>query len=189
MSTLNDRLMKCFAGKSVLGWIFLFFPLALYADAVPSLDPHLEPLRPLLEKTWKGTFKDSKPDKPTVDVARWERALNGKAVRLLHSINDGAYGGETIFIWDEKKQVVSYYYFTTASYMTIGTLTVKDGKFLTSETVAGSGGDVTEVRATCTLQPDGGFHVKSEYMAKDGTWSPGHEVTYREAADAKVVFK
>ena len=158
------------------------------AAETPSLDPHLEPLRPLLEKTWKGQFKDSKPEKPTIDVARWERALNGKAVRLLHSINDGVYGGETIFVWDEKKQNVSYYYFTTAGYMTIGTLTAKDGKFITSESVSGSAGNVTEVRATCELQPDGGFHVKSEYFGNE-KWSPGHEVTYREAPEAKVVFK
>jgi hypothetical protein len=34
-------------------------------------NPHLEPLRPLLGKTWKGAFSNSKPDNPTVDVARW----------------------------------------------------------------------------------------------------------------------
>ncbi len=65
-------------------------------------------LRPLLEKTWKGTFKDSKLDKPTVDVERWERALNGQAIRLLHSINDGAYCGETLLIWDEQRKMISF---------------------------------------------------------------------------------
>ncbi|HKX63568.1 MAG TPA: hypothetical protein VJS65_17050, partial [Verrucomicrobiae bacterium] len=41
-----------------------------------TLDPHLEPLRPLLGKTWRGPFKNSKPEKPVVDIMRWERALN-----------------------------------------------------------------------------------------------------------------
>ncbi len=84
--------------------------LGLLGADQPSLNSHLEPLRPLLGKTWKGVFKDAKPEKPTVDVARWERALNGQAVRLLHSINQGIYGGETLFIWNEKKQIVEYYY-------------------------------------------------------------------------------
>jgi len=61
----------------------------------PSLDEHLEPFRPVLGKTWKGHFKNSTPEKPQVDVARWERALNGKAIPVLHSINDGVYGGES----------------------------------------------------------------------------------------------
>jgi hypothetical protein len=153
-----------------------------------SLNPNLEPLRPMLGKTWKGTFKNSKPDKPTVDVSKWERALNGQAVRMLHSINDGVYGGETLYTWSEKKQAIVYHYFTTAGFMTTGTLTVKDGKFLAHEEVVGSSGGVKEVRATCELLPDGKFHVKSEHL-KNGEWSPGHEVTYQEDPGAQVVFK
>ena len=56
---------------------------SLAAADQPSLHPRLEPLRPFLEKTWTGAFKNSTPEKPVVDVMRWERALNGKAVRIL----------------------------------------------------------------------------------------------------------
>lgn len=172
-------------------------PLALYcafsavgflAAEQPSLDPHLEPLRPLLEKTWKGSFKNSNPDKPTIDVMRWERALNGKAVRVLHSINEGAYGGETIFRWDESKQSVTYHYFTTAGFTTTGTMTFKDGKVLTHETVEGSARNITEVRGTSELLPNGTFHVKTEHL-RNGVWEPGHEVIYKEDSSAKVIFK
>jgi hypothetical protein len=162
--------------------------LSVYAADQPSLDRHLEPLRPLLEKTWKGKFEGGKPDKPTVDIMRWERALNGKAVRILHSINDGVYGGETIIRWDERKQTVVYYYFTTGGFMTVGTLTLKGGKFATHETVEGGRDGVTEVRATTELRPGGTVHVKAEYM-KDGKWQTGHEVNYREDPTAKVVFR
>jgi hypothetical protein len=153
-----------------------------------SLNAHLEPLRPLLEKTWKGTFNDSKPEKPTVDTQRWERALNGQAVRLLHSINDGVYGGETLFVWDEKKQTIAYYYFTTVGYMTTGSMEVKEGKFISREEVKGDADGVTEVRATSLIQPDGKFHVKAEYL-KNGAWTLGHEVTYEESPGSKVTFK
>ncbi|PYL41545.1 MAG: hypothetical protein DME29_10475, partial [Verrucomicrobia bacterium] len=89
--------------KLLLSLFYVGGSLAAVAAEELPLNAHLEPLRPLLEKTWKGTFKDSKPDKPTVDVQRWERALNGQAIRILHSINDGAYGGETLLIWDEPR--------------------------------------------------------------------------------------
>jgi hypothetical protein len=154
----------------------------------PSLNPHLAPLEPLLGKTWKGTLKNSKPDRPIVDVEHWERALNGRAVRLVHSINQGAYGGETIFIWDEKKQAVAYYYFTTDGFMTTGTFQVKDGHFVTSEQVSGDADGITEVRGTSEIQPDGKFHVKAECL-KNGQWSPHHEVTYEEDATSEVIFK
>jgi hypothetical protein len=162
--------------------------LSLAAAETSSLNPHLAPLEPLLGKTWKGTFKNSKPDHPITDVARWERALNGQAVRQVHSINAGIYGGETLFIWDEKKQAVAYYYFTTEGYMTTGTFQVKDGHFVTSEKVTGDADGVTEVRGTSEIQPDGKFHVKADYF-KQGQWVPGHEVTYQEDPASEVIFK
>lgn len=160
----------------------------LSAADPPPLAPQLEPLRPLLEKTWKGEFEAGKPGNPVVDVMRWERALNGKAIRVLHSVNDGVYGGETIYMWDEKKKVVTYHYFTTGGFMTVGSLTLQDGKLITHEVVSGSAGGVTEVRGTSELTSGGEFRVKTE-QRKDGKWQPGHAVTYKEAKDAKVVFK
>ena len=162
--------------------------LGLLAADSPPMDPHLEPLRPWLGKTWKGEFKNSTSDKPVVDVARWKRALNGKAVRILHSINDGVYGGESIVTWDEKKQAVTYHYFTTAGFMTIGTMTFKDGKVLTHETVTGNASGVTEVRGTHEMRADGTFQVKTEHL-KNGEWAVGREVTYRQDSSASVVFK
>ena len=174
--------------KLFLSLFYLGGSLAAIAAEELPLNAHLEPLRPLLEKTWKGTFKDSKPDKPTVDVQRWERALNGQAIRILHSINDGAYGGETLLIWDEPRKIISFYYFTTGGFMTTGTLEPRGGKFITHEDVKGDANGVTEVRSTSEILPDGMFHVKAEYL-KNGEWTPGHEVTYQEAPGSKVVFK
>ncbi len=162
--------------------------MSLIAAERPSLDPHLEPLRPLLEKTWRGTFKSSTPERPVVDVMRWERALNGRAVRVLHSVNDGAYGGETILFWDEKKQVVTYHYFTTAGFTTVGSMTFKEGRWMTHEVVAGSASGVTEVRGTGELLPDGTVRVKTEHL-KDERWQPGREVIYRDDPAAKVIFR
>ena len=116
------------------------------------------------------------------------KTLNGKAVRVLHSINDGVYGGESIIVWDEKKKSLVYYYFTTAGFYTTGTMTLSDGKYASHEVVAGSAEGITEVRAMGELRADGTMHSKSEYL-KEGKWVPGHEVTYKEDAKAEVVFK
>jgi len=157
-------------------------------DETGSLNPHLESLRPLLGKTWKGVFKNSTPERPVADVARWERALNGNAIRILHSINDGIYGGETLVTWNEQKQAIVTHYFTTAGFMTTGTMTVEGDRLITYEKIDGPADGVTEVKGTCQLISDGKFIVKSEHL-KDGVWEPGHEATYEEAPDAKVVFQ
>ena len=160
----------------------------LRAAEEPTLDPRLAVFKPWLGKTWRGEFKNSTPEKPVVDVARWERALNGKAVRVLHSINQGEYGGETIIRWDEKRQSLVYHYFTTAGFTTTGTMSFKEGKLVSHETVEGNANGIAEVRGTAEVRADGTYWIKTEYL-KDGEWSLGRETVYREDAAAKVVFK
>ena len=173
--------MKTLAAALLLTWSFA-------APDKTSLDEHFEPIRPLLGKTWKGPFPNSTAEKPMIDVSHWERALNGKAVRIVHSINNGEYGGETLILWDTEKKSLVYFYFTTAGFRTTGTMAFKDGKITSHETVAGSAEGVTEVRATSEIRADGTLHVKSEYF-KNGQWTPGHEISYREDAKAEVLFK
>ena len=154
----------------------------------PALDPHLEFLQPWLDKTFKSEPTEPRSDKSTTDVARWERALNGKAVRITHSLNDGAYGGEVIVRWDEEKQTVCYHYFTTDTFWTEGTMTFKDGKIASHEIVKGKAEGITEVRATIEMRPDGTYLQKSEFL-KDGKWTPGREAVYRQDPAARVIFK
>ncbi len=153
-----------------------------------SLEEHLEPLRPFLGKTWRGEFKGAGPDKPTVDVSRWERALNGQAVRIVHSINDGVYGGESIVQWDKELGQVRYHYFTTAGFSTVGTLQCADGKITAVETVKGNANGITEVRSTYELRPDGVLLNKSEYL-KGETAASAREVAYREDPKAEPKFR
>ena len=169
---------------------FLIISLAAMftAKAADSLQAELAPLKPFLGKTWRGVFKESKPENPTIDISRWERALNGKAIRVLHSVNEGAYGGESIIRWDAEKKQVTYYYFTTAGFMTTGTMTFADGKITTYETVSGNASGITAVRATYTFSPNGGYALKSEYE-KNGEWTPGREASYTEDATAQVRFR
>jgi hypothetical protein len=159
-----------------------------HSRAQENLDAHLEPFRPFLGRTWRGEFKESTPEKPMVDVARWERALNGKAVRVLHSINDGAYGGEIVIRWDAEKDALVYHYFTTAGFMTTGTMTIAGGKITAVERVSGAG-KVAEVRSISEIRADGTLVTKAEYLDKDGQPAGGREVTYRETPAAEVKFK
>jgi len=162
-------------------------PALLRAEDKP-IHPQLDKFKPLLGKTWRGEFKDSTPQKPVVDIARWERAMNGQAIRVLHSINQGQYGGETLIFWSEEKQSLAYHYVTTASFQTSGTMTFEGGKFTSVEKVSGSAGGVTEVRATGEVRPDGTLFIKSEHL-KEGHWTPGRETVYREDPQAEVIFK
>lgn len=171
--------------KSVFGLCCLLLSVAA---AEPTLHEKLEPLRPLLGKTFKGELKNSTAERPLINVMRFERALNGQGVRIVHSLNDGVYAGESMLVWDEGRESIVYGYFTTADFYTTGTMKTEKGKLVTHEKVGGKVGTVTEVKAVFTLNEDGTLHFKSEHM-KNGSWEAGPEISYKRDDAAKVVFK
>lgn len=169
----------------MLGLIALL--LIATASAAPAAEPspHLEPLRPFVGKTWKGLVD---PEKGVYDVARWELALGGQAVRILHSVGGGAYGGETIVMWDREKESLVYYYFTTAGFYTHGTFRVdEEGRLHSREVVTGNEAGIREVEATQEVLPDGRMRVRTRMLRGDA-WEDRGEVIYVEAPDAKVAL-
>ena len=172
--------------KSILLLLLLLTP-TFGADSAPQLDPNLQVLAPFLGG-WRGEFKQSTPEKPMVDVARWERALNGKAVRTIHSINDGIYGGESIVTWDAEKKEIVYHYFTTAGFQSKGTMTVS-GKILEChEIIIGNAAGTTEVKGRFELKDDGTMQSSSKYL-REGTWQDGHKISYKRVPEARPKFK
>jgi hypothetical protein len=154
------------------------------AAAEPKLDEHLAPLAPFVGKTWRGEFKSSTKEKPLFDVARWEVALKGKAIRTVHAVNDGVYAGESLIMWDPEKKALVTFYFTTAGFFTEGTIAVKDGKFYSREKIRGQQPGVTETESVTEFSA-GKMLVKTRFL-KSGQWVDGHEITYVESPGEKV---
>ncbi len=174
-----------FIYKSIL---ILLILLTTNTFSQETLSEHFEPLKPFLGKTWKGIVAENENKEPVYDVSRWERILNGKAVRILHSVNEGDYGGETIIVWDKEKESLVFYYFTTASHYTQGTVKFDKGKMISHEKVTGIKDGVTEVEAASELNDDGTMKVTSRFK-KQGEWSANRTVIYFEDQEAEVIFK
>ncbi len=157
-------------------------------QAQVEVSEHLKIFDQFTGKIWKGEFKGNTGERPTYDIAEWEYALNGKAIRILHSVNDGVYGGETIIFWDLEIESLVFYYFTTEGFFTKGDVVFEEGRMITHEKVAGNKDGITEVKSISAILPDGRMHSKSE-MLKNGKWTEGHEIYYFEDPNAEVVFK
>ena len=159
--------------------------VALLAGAAAAASP-LDFFKPYCGKTWQGEFTGPDGSRMT-DVSQWELILGGKAVRTVHSLNDGVYGGESLMFWDGERETLAFVYVTTAGFHTEGTIAVDGDTFTSHEVVHGSADGITEVRATSRLKEDGTMEMVSEYL-RDGEWVPGNKVTYVEAPDAQVRF-
>ena len=68
-----------------------------------ELSERLKPFEPYIWKKFKGHFSSSTTEKPIYDISHWEWALNGNAIRIKHSVNNGEFGGESIVMWDSHK--------------------------------------------------------------------------------------
>ena len=147
--------------KRYLAFLFLCVPALAHGQAPAEksalpLNSHLKAFEPFLGKVFKGEFANSTPDKPMFDVMKIERAMNGEAIRILHSVNDGVYGGETILIWDQSTEKLRYWYFTTAGFHTTGTMEANAKKWSASEKIGGNAGGVTEGTIRAGNNPGGG---------------------------------
>lgn len=137
--------------------------------------------------TWEADFPAAKGKPAMQDVARWERALNGTAVRTLHSINKGMYGGESLIFWDNSKASLVFFYFTTAGFYTQGTMEViSPTEFVAYEEVHNSKEGITKVKSTSKFA-NGEFLVSTQYL-KNGSWTTATTRRYR-ASQKKVQFK
>ena len=174
--------------KKILGAVVAAAVILAGGTALAGLLPELAVLESFVGKTFEGEFTDAASGTKMRDVQTWEVILGGKAIRTMHSLNDGVYGGETIIYWDPKAETLAYFYVTTGGFVTRGTMVAEEGVFTATEFVEGDASGITEVRSTSTVKPDGAMHLSSEYK-QNGEWVPGHEITYVENPDAEVVFE
>lgn len=163
-------------------------PLQAASAAADTLVPELEVFRPFLNKVWRGELKAQQPGKTSIDHSLWQRALNGTAIKVIHSVNDGEYGGESIIFWDKSKQSLAYYYFTTAGFYTHGTMQYDkvSQSLVAEEKVENNKNGITMVRSVSHLKVNQ-LTTSSEYL-QHGKWVKGHAATYVEAKEGKVRF-
>ena len=153
-----------------------------------NLSEHLKPLEPYIGKTFKGEFANSTKEKPVFDISYWERILNGMAIKIIHSVNDGEYGGISIITWDQNKSSLVSSYFTTEGFTTNALMHFENGKLISLEDVTGNANGITKVKAIIEFLENGDLRNSSKYLMND-EWIDGHAIHYKEASNSKIVFK
>ena len=147
-------------------------------------DDPFQPLLPLIGKTWRGT---GSAGAGVEDVMRWDWAIGGHAVRVVHSVNRGAYGGETLIFPDRESGTLIFHYFTSGGFHTTGTMRSNGpGRIAIEETVHGAG-PITKLRSSGELGADGVYRTRSSRLS-EGKWVEGGGFDYRQDPDAELVL-
>ena len=171
---------------------FLYFLLpALIVSAQtksePPLSDHLIEMKPFIGNTYKGNFINSTKENPMIDIISFERALNGNAVKVTHSVNNGEYGGETMVMWNSEKEGLQSWYFTSAGSLTIQNVQIKKDAFICIEDVAGNKNGITKVKTIIEVLHGNQIQKRTKYLMNN-LWKDGSEIIYNKVNDLKPVF-
>lgn len=154
------------------------------AQTRPAYDPRaaFAPFVPLIGKTWRGPGIG--PDGADVeDVARWEWAIGGHAVRVTHAVNGGVYGGETLIAKEGDGYV--FHYFTTGGFHTTGTITATAPGVLTIDQTVHGASTIRRLRSSGEVGADGVYRVRTS-TERDGAWVEVGGFDYRPDPAAQV---
>ena len=171
--------------------ILFFLPILSYSNnsgRVLDLSNHLKGLDPFIGKTFKGTFINSKPEKPNIDIKKWDRALNGNAVRITNSVNNGEYGGERLILWDPEQESLISWYFSTAGIISNSFVKIEKNKLISIEDVSNNENGILKTKTIYFLKKNGKLIYKIKYFMNN-MWVDGYEMIYELDSKAEVIFK
>lgn len=162
-------------------------PAAVMAQELPTASAPAQafaPFLPLIGKTWRGT---NVTQEGVEDVMRWDWAVGGHAVRIVHAVNGGVYGGETLIFPDKDSGQLIFHYFTTGGFHTTGVIRpTGSGAMEIDETVHGADG-VEVLKSRATLGPDGVYRTRS-LVERDGAWVEFGGFDYSQDAAARIIL-
>ncbi|MEX0298023.1 MAG: hypothetical protein AB3N28_03065 [Kordiimonas sp.] len=164
--------------------ITIFAFLSSSISAAPS--EQLKALSPFIG-TWTSVDGSVDGSNSFQDIAKWEWAFDGKVVRITHSVNKGAYAGESLIHWDDVQGKIIYRYVNTASFYTDGTITPKDdGSIDVHEFVRGSKTGPTESLSNYRVE-NGQLRSWAKFKT-DGKWAEPNDVVYNSTPDATLTI-
>lgn len=170
---------------AALVFILVVAPAAAKEPAATAAYAPMAPFAKLAGTAWRGEGEG--PDSKSVaDIVRYEMIIGGRAFQATHRLEDGSYGGRTIFFYDEGAKKYIFHYFTTAGFHTLGEITPTDNGFVSVEKIEGNT-KYAEVRAEMIFENEA-IRVKTTLVDKSGKASGGGDLVYHRIEDPGVLF-
>ena len=151
------------------------------------LSEHLIEMKPFIGNTYKGDFINSTKENPMYDVLSFERALNGNAIKVIHSVNNGEFGGETMVMWNPEKRGLQSWYFTSAGSLTVQNVQIKKNTFISIENVERNQNGITKVKTIIEVLHGDQIIKRTKYLMNN-LWKDGSETLYNKVNGLKPVF-
>lgn len=148
-----------------------------------SLDEHLLPLAPLLNKSWKGFLEAPDGSTRYKVILVYESILDGKAIRCRKTNDDLNNFGEGYFYWNDVEKRIAYLFIENYGTVSDGYATVEKGS------VKIEGRLILPTQQNPDARQDYDFEETFEFVEKGiminrwfhnalGPWRPGQVMRY-----------
>ena len=173
--------------KQLLYFLLPALIVSAQTKSEPPLSVHLIEMKPFIGNTYKGDFINSTKENPMFDVLSFERALNGNAIKVIHSVNNGEFGGETMVMWNPEKGGLQSWYFTSAGSLTIQNVQIKKDTFISIENVERNQNGITKVKTIFEVLHGDQIKKRTKYLMNN-LWKDGSQTLYNTVNGLKPVF-
>ena len=153
-----------------------------------DLSKHLLDFEIFIGKKFQGEFYNSTKENPLMDIIYFERILNGEAIRISHSVNNGEYGGEYIITWNSDKGKIESYYFSTGGEIKVSNIDIIDNEISIKEDFSQNENGIQKVKKIFRLGAEGYLENNIKYMINN-IWIKSHEMIYTRKDSAKIIFQ
>ena len=173
--------------KRLLYFLIPALIVSAQTKSEPPLSDHLIEMKPFIGNTYKGDFINSTKENPMFDVLSFERALNGNAIKVIHSVNNGEFVGETMVMWNPEKGGLQSWYFTSAGSLTIQNVQIRKNTFISIENVERNQNGITKVKTIMEVLNEDQIKKRTKYLMNN-MWKDGSETLYNKINGLKPVF-
>ena len=175
--------------KNFSSVVLVIFPLIIPQDLNgKELSKHLLGFENFIDKKFKGEFYNSTKENPLIDVIYFERILNGNAISISHSVNNGVYGGKSIIVWNSKNLKLESYYFSTGGEMIQSHVSTEKNEIVMVEDFSKNDNGIQKVKKIYRLGKDGILEYQIKYFMNN-IWVNSHDMEYNESKSAEIIFQ
>ncbi len=169
--------------------IFTIYFVIIFQDIHGNdLSKHLSGFEIFVGKKFQGEFYNSTKENPLMDIIYFERILNGEAIRISHSVNNGEYGGEYIITWNSDKGKIESYHFSTGGEIRVSNIDIINNEISIKEDFSQNENGIQKVKKIFRLGAEGYLENNIKYMINN-MWVKSHEMIYSRNDSAKIIFR
>ena len=173
--------------KSVIIYIFISFVFSKETNS-KKLSNHLSGVENFIDKTFEGQFYNSTKKNPLKDIIHFNRILNGEAISISHSVNQGEYGGKYIITWNSERGRIESYYFSTGGEIKVSNVRIIDKEITIEEDFSKNENGIQKVKKIFRLNNEGLLENHIHYLMNN-LWVKSHEMNYNQNDSAKIIFR